>query len=149
MSFSCATGRMRRSTNSRTVSWIERCSSFRSRSTVLLEAPLSAGILTRVLRAAGHARLGRVHGAVGCPEERTWIVAVPGADRHSEARRQLLVAGGEGRRHRLGHAVDRGPGLVFAGLGQDARELVAADAEGRVGGAKRALKHASHDLERL
>src|SRR3954447_5950356 len=124
MSFSCATGRMRRSTNSRTVSWIERCSSLRSRSTVLL-APLSASILTGSLRLARHARLGRVHGAVGGAEERSGIVAVARADGHAKAAREPFVSARERASHRLGHAVDGRAGLVLSGLGQDERELVA------------------------
>ena len=54
---------------------------------------------------------------------------------HAEAGRQLLAALGEDGRHRVGDAVDGGPRLALVGLGQDEGELVAADPEGRVGGA--------------
>src|SRR6476660_4909154 len=102
MSFSWATGSTRRSTNSRTVSWIARCSSVNCRSTpaprrrfpsamILTGRPpawgRSAGLgSARARHGEPLARpLGRVHGGVGGAEELLRVDAVDRAHGHAEA----------------------------------------------------------------
>src|SRR5947209_5867490 len=100
MSFSCATGMMRRSTNSRTVSWIASCSSVRSRFkatpwTLAAKPPdpmrrCRSGASAGERQAAARMPLGAVHRLVGRTEERLRIGAVARADGQPEADGQRL-----------------------------------------------------------
>src|SRR6478672_3400989 len=137
MSFSCATGMMRRSTNSRTVSWIASCSSVRSRFKTtpwkLSANPLDPRPLQCFHASAGRGQpaarlpLGAVHRLVRSPEQRLGIGALLGVDGDAEADRELgeqLVAAAQ---HGVVDPLGNGARLVAADLRQDQRELVAAD----------------------
>src|SRR5690348_14144562 len=137
MSFSCATGMMRRSTNSRTVSWIASCSSVRSRFKTtpwkLAAKPPDPMRMSRSRASAGEGEpaaglpLRAVHRLVGGPEQRLGIGAVARADGEPEADRQRLEDLMLARPQRLADPLDDGASLVLAHLRQNERELVAAD----------------------
>src|SRR3954454_16672779 len=138
MSFSCATGRTRRSTNSRTVSWMARCSSVRSKSTKTLPSRAAAAQDPTLPPAqgasgrgagAGHAagRLVGVHRLVGAPEEPVGVAAVRGTGGDAEAGREAGQALVGRRRHRAADAIHHRVRLVEARLGEHEGELVAAD----------------------
>ena len=97
---------------------------------------------------AGHApawpRTWRVRGA----EELLRDDAVDRAHGHAEARAEPFVSARERAVIASATRSTAARGLVLAGLGQEQRELVAADPKGGVGRAKRALKHAADHLER-
>src|SRR5690348_9128132 len=109
MSFSCATGSTRRSTNSRTVSWIARWSSVRSKSTATrsLAATRTSGPDPNG-GLAGARHLGGVHRPVGGAEERGGVGAGVRADGDAEAGAQARQATGQDGRHRGGDAADDG-----------------------------------------
>src|ERR1051326_4640488 len=116
MSFSCATGMMRRSTNSLTVSWMASCSSVRSRfKTCSLEAcerrdPMSSR-LRRASAGERHAprparALGAVQRQVGGAEQTLRVAALVGVDGQPEADRDALQPLILARADRLGDAFD-------------------------------------------
>src|SRR3954451_14094847 len=142
MSFSCATGMMRRSTNSRTVSWIASWSSVRSRFKTtpwkLAANRLDPRALRCVHASAGGGQpavrltLGAVHRLVCRPEQRLRFGALLGADGDPKADRELPQKLLAAVHHRVVDPFGDGARLVRADLGQDQRELIAADPVGPV-----------------
>src|SRR3954469_12981232 len=158
MSFSCATGMMRRSTNSRTVSWIASWSSVRSRFKAtpwkLAANRLDPRALRCVHASAGGGQpavrltLGAVHRLVCRPEQRLRFGALLGADGDPKADRELPQKLLAAVHHRVMDPFGHGARLVPADLGQDQRELIAADPVDPVHLAAAVHQHPAQRLQR-